>query len=600
MMPTLDETRRRFMTHFAGIGLGATLAPGILWARMQDAGATHVTVEMIADAMKLSGLEFGEDELKGMVDAANRNLAGYEEMRAIHVPNDVSPPFHFSAIVPGIEVSRKPQPFMLSAAPPVKRPATLEDAAFWPVRHLAELVRTKQVTSLELTEMYLARLHRYNPKLNNVVTFLDDYGRAEARRADAEIAAGRYKGPLHGIPWGAKDIISVKGFKTTWGSPAFKEQVFDYDASIIEMLRDAGAVLIAKLTTGELASGDQWFGGQTKNPWNLAQGSSGSSAGPSSATAAGCVGFAIGTETSGSILSPSARCGLAGLRPTFGRISRYGVMALSWTQDRLGPIVRYAEDAAIVMQAVAKPDGRDMSVSDLPFNWNAQLDVKKLRVGIIRPSFDEITNAAAKKNAEASLETLRAIGVKELVPVEVPDFTTNVSAINVESVVFFDEAARAGRMKDARNGGRPSGRLVPAVEYLRAQRVRTMMMEKLAQATAHVDVYVVGANPFGDGGGRGRGAGGGGGGRGDEGRGAAATTTAEPPRPQSATQRHFSMANLACYPAMNIPNGFLESGSPTNIVFYGRPFGEMPVIALGKAYQDAAGFHLKKPTAIDT
>jgi Asp-tRNA(Asn)/Glu-tRNA(Gln) amidotransferase A subunit family amidase len=579
------------MTHFAGIGLGTTLAPGIIWARMQDAGTSRITAEMVADAMKLSGLEFTEAELKEMVTSANRNLTGYEEMRAIHIPNDVSPPFHFSPIVAGMDVSRKKLPFTLSAAPAVKRPAQLEDVAFWPVRHLAELVRTKQVTSLELTEMYLARLRRYNGKLNNVVTFLDDHGRAEARGADAEIAAGKYKGPLHGIPWGAKDIISVKGFKTTWGSPAFKEQMFDYDASIVEMLRDAGAVLIAKLTTGELASGDQWFGGQTKNPWNLSQGSSGSSAGPSSATAAGCVGFAIGTETSGSILSPSARCGLAGLRPTFGRISRYGVMALSWTQDRLGPIVRYAEDAAIVMQAVAKPDGRDMSVSDLPFNWNGQTDARKLKVGIIKESFDEITNPIAKKNADAALDALRSIGVAQFVPVKVPEFTTNVSAINVESLVFFDEHARAGDMKEARNGGRPAGRLVPAVEYLRAQRVRMMMMEKLAEATRHVDVYLVGANPFGDGGGRGRGEGRG------EGRGAAPDA---PPRPQTATQRHFAMANLACYPAMNMPNGFLETGSPTNFVIYGRPFGELDVIALGKAYQDAAGFHLKKPAALET
>ncbi len=278
------------MAHFAGIGLGSTLAPGIIWARMQDAGEKTITLAMVAEAMKLSGLELTEDELKSMVDSANQNLTRFEEMRAVHIPNDVSPPFHFSAIVPGIEVNKTKLPFKLSAAPAVKRPSNLEDVAFWPVRHLAELLRTKQVTSLELTEMYLARLHRYNGLLNNVVTFLDDYGRAEAKKADAEIAAGKYKGPLHGIPWGAKDIISVKGYKTTWGSPAFKEQSFDYDASVVEMLRDAGAVLIAKLTTGELASGDNWFGGQTKNPWNPTQGSSGSSAGPSSATAAGCVG----------------------------------------------------------------------------------------------------------------------------------------------------------------------------------------------------------------------------------------------------------------------------------------------------------------------
>ncbi len=591
------------MTHFASIGLGTTLAPGILWARMQDAGETRVTLEMVTDAMKLSGLEFTETELKAMVQAANQNLTRYQELRAIHIPNDVSPPFHFSAIVPGIEINKTKLPFRLSAPPAVKRPSQLEEVAFWPVRHLAELIRTKQVTSLELTEMYLARLHRYNAKLNNVVTFLDEHGRAEAKRADAEIAAGKYKGPLHGIPWGAKDIIAVKGYKTTWGSPAFKEQSFDYDASVVELLREAGAVLIAKLTTGELASGDQWFGGQTKSPWNLSQGSSGSSAGPSSATAAGCVGFGIGTETSGSILSPAARCGLAGLRPTFGRISRYGVMALSWTQDRLGPICRYAEDCAIVMQAVAKPDGRDMSVSDVPFNWNAQLDVKKLRVGYIKESFDELTNATAKQHAQQTLDTLRTIGVSEFIPMTIPEVPSlsALGALGVESVVFFDEHARAGRMKEARGGGRPNGRLIPAVEYLRSQRLRMMMMMKLAEATAHVDVYLVASNNTGGGDGGGRGGRGGGRGADPTTPDTAAATTAptEPPRPQTPAQRHSTMANLACYPAINMPNGFAENGSPTNVTFFARPFGEMEMLALAKAYQDAAGFHLKRPTALD-
>ena len=600
------------MMHFAGIGLAGTLAPGILWARMQDADTRTITLEMVTDAMKLSGLEFTESELKAMVESANQNLTRYEEQRAVHIPNDVSPPFHFSPLVPGMTVGRTRLAFRLSALPAIKRPANLEDAAFWPVRHLAELVRTRQVTSLELTEMYLARLHRYNATLNNVVTFLDDLGIAEAKRADAEIAAGRYRGPLHGIPWGAKDIISVKGFKTTWGSPAFKDQSFDYDASVVELLREAGAVLIAKLSTGELASGDQWFGGQTKNPWNLSQGSSGSSAGPSSATAAGCVGFGIGTETSGSILSPSARCGLAGLRPTFGRISRYGVMALSWTQDRLGPICRYAEDCAIVMQAIARPDGRDMSVSDIPFNWNPDLDVRKLRVGIIRESFDELTDPAVKENANRTLDALRSIGIARFIPVAIPEMPGNINAlggIGVESTAFFDEHARAGRMKEARGGGRANGRLVPAVEFLRAQRIRMMMMMKLAEATA-VDVYIVASNPAAGGGRRG----------GDPAsldfardspepgrrasldvaRDSGGPPASDPPRPQTPTQRHFNMANLAAYPAINVPNGFLDSGSPTNVTFYARPFGEMELVALAKAYQDTSGLHLKRPKAFLT
>jgi hypothetical protein len=256
-MPELAETRRRFMTYFAGVGLGSTLAPGIVWARMQDAGTQTITLEMITDALKLSGIELTEDERKEMVAGANRNLTQYADIRKIHIPNDVSPPFHFSPIVPGMEVSKARLPFRLSAAPSVKRPANLEDVAFWPIRSLGELVRTRQVTSLELTEMYLARLHRYNGKLNNVVSFLDDYGRAEARKADAEIAGGKYKGPLHGIPLGRERHHFSQRLQDDVGSPAFKEQTFDYDASVVEMLRDAGAVLIAKLATGELASGDQ-------------------------------------------------------------------------------------------------------------------------------------------------------------------------------------------------------------------------------------------------------------------------------------------------------------------------------------------------------
>jgi Asp-tRNA(Asn)/Glu-tRNA(Gln) amidotransferase A subunit family amidase len=588
-MKNIDSTRRRFMATFAGAGLGSTLVPGVLWARMQDAAAQRITLAMVDDALKLAGIEIGEEEKKNLVETANRNLTSFEELRKLHIPPDVSPPFHFSPVVPGMTVNKTRVPFRLSSAPSVKRPANLEEVAFWPLRNLGELLRTRQVTSLELTEMYLARLHRYNPLLNNVVTFLDDYGRAEARRADAEIAAGKYKGPLHGIPWGAKDIISVKGFKTTWGSNNFKEQVLDYDASVVEQLRDAGAVLIAKVTTGELAGGDNWFGGQTKSPWDPTQGSSGSSAGPASATAAGCIGFGIGTETSGSILSPSARCGLPGLRPTFGRISRYGCMALSWTQDRLGPICRYAEDTAIVMQAIARPDGRDMSVSDVPFNWDARFDIRKLKVGIIQDSFDTITNASAKANADKMLQTFRSLGVTEFTPITVPVFPVATGGFSAERAAYFDEHARAGRMKGTRSGGSgANARLIPAPEYLQQQRARMMMMIELAKATANVDVYLVGSNNTGSGGPPRR-----------EDTPATPPPAPRPEREQSPTQRHFGYANLAGYPAINLPNGFADTGGPTNAVIYAQPFRELEIIALAKAYQDVAGFHLMKPTKLD-
>lgn len=601
-MQELGDTRRRFIAHFAGAGLGATLAPGIVWAKMQEQNTDRVTLEMVTAALGLAGIESTKEERQGMVNGANQSLTRYEAIRQIEIPNDVSPPFHFSALVPGIDVDKTRRPFYLSTAPSVQRPANLEDVAFWPVRHLSELIRTKQVTSLELTEMYLARLHRYNGVLNNVVTFLDDVARAQATQADREIAAGEFRGALHGIPWGAKDIISVKGYRTTWGTEPLKDQVLGYDASVVEMLRDAGAVLIAKLTTGELASGDRWFGGQTRSPWDPEVGSSGSSAGPSSATAAGCVAFAIGSETSGSILSPSARCGLAGLRPTFGRISRYGVMALTWTQDRLGPICRHAEDCAMVMQAIAKPDGRDMSVSDIPFNWDARLDIKTLRVGYIKESFDDLTNANAKANADQLLETLRSIGVSTFVPMEIPSPNTSGSAIGVESAAYFDHMARAGELEGARGGRRASAWLTPAVEFLQQQRVRMMMMMELEKATRGLDVYVVASNNTGGtptpAGGRGRGGGGRGaatGGRGTAGARGGGAGRGGGRGVQSPARRHSSMANLACYPAINIPNGFADNGQPTNATFFARPFDEMPLLALAKAYQDAAGFHRRKP-----
>jgi Asp-tRNA(Asn)/Glu-tRNA(Gln) amidotransferase A subunit family amidase len=595
-MIDLSDNRRRFLAYFSGAGLGTTLLPGVLWGQMQQDGAQRVTPEMLKAALGLAGLTFSDEDQKAMLQGVNRNLTSYEELRKTPIPNDVAPPFYFSPIVSGMKVNRTREPFRASA-PKVKRPGDLEEVAFWPIVQLSQLLKTRQVTSTELTHMYLARLHKYNDKLNCVVTFLDEVALAQAKHADEEIAAGRYKGPLHGIPWGAKDIIAVKGFKTTWGSGAYKDQMIDEDASVVEMLRDAGAVLIAKLTTGELAQGDNWFGGQTKNPWNLSQGSSGSSAGPASATAAGCVAFGIGSETSGSILSPSGRCGVTGLRPTFGRVSRYGVMALSWTQDRLGPLCRYAEDCALVMSVIAKPDDRDLSVSELPFNWNALLDIRKLRVGYIKAAFEETRDAAAKEYDQKALDQIKALGVN-LVEVTIPEVNVDTSGFNVESAAFFDELTRSGRDKEMTNPGRAAGwrttRLMPAVEYIQGQRARAMMMAKLAEATKDVDVYLA---PTGAGAGGGGAPGRGRGGPAADGTpaGGRATDSGTQQRRVSVTQRHFNMANVGGYPALAAPSGFAESGSPFSISFYARPFGEAELLALGKAYQDASGFHLKHP-----
>jgi Asp-tRNA(Asn)/Glu-tRNA(Gln) amidotransferase A subunit family amidase len=580
-MTKTQETRRRFIAHCANLGLSTTLLPGVLWGEMQRAGTESITADMLTGALAVAGLEFTEDERKAMLQTVNRSLADYEALRQFPISDNTSPPFHFNPIVPGMKVNRKAEPMKLSVVSSIKRPAILEDVAFWPVRHLAELVRTKQVTSTDLTMMYIDRLHRFNPKLNNVVTFLDDLAWKQAKQADAEIAAGKYKGPLHGIPWGVKDIIAVKGYRTTWGSDAYKEQMIDEEATVVELLRDAGAVLIAKLATGELAGGDRWWGGQTKNPWDPTQGSGGSSAGPGSATGAGCVAFSLGTETSGSIIGPSSRCGVTGLRPTLGRVSRYGVMTLSWTQDRVGPMTRYAEDCAIVLNAISKQDDRDMTVQDIPFNWNGQMDIRKIRFGYIKEAFDAVTNPIAKASDEQTLAKLQSLGLR-LTPVHVPNFKLNVSAYQVEWAVFFDRALREGTSKRFTNQSLDAelreSRVIPAVEYLQAQRARMVMMTMLADATKDVDVWIAPGNA------------------GNTGARAAAGGT--PPAARNATPagRHSTMCNSACYPALSVPNGFNANGTPTAITFFARPFGEAELLAVAKAYQDATGYHLKHPS----
>ncbi len=569
MTDNTSETRRRFMAHFAQAGLGATLLPGVLWGKVQEEEEARITADMLRDALAMSGIEFTDEERAEMVERVNNAIENYEKLHEFHIPNDVSPPFHFNPIVPGMRVDRTARPFRVSDPPSVTRPSNLEDVAFWSVRRLAELIRSRQVTSVELTTMYMQRLKKYNPVLNCVVSFTDDLAMNQARQADAEIAAGRYKGPLHGIPWGAKDIIAARGYRTTWGSGAYQEQVFDYDATVIEFVRDAGAVLIAKLTSGEFAAGSNWFGGRTNNPWNPERSSGGSSAGPGSATGGGCVGFSLGTETSGSILGPSSNCGVTGLRPTLGRISRYGVMALSWTQDRVGPMCRYAEDCALVMQAISKPDDRDMSVQDIPFNWDANLDITQLRVGYLPEYLDGVEDSTLRANNQATLDQLTALGVK-LIEFDIPRFPVTVTAHNVEMAVFFDEFVRSDRVYEMTREGRAAGfrasRLIPAVEYLQSQRARMMMMMDLAKATEGIDVFLI---P--------RGGGGGGGGQ---------------PEGLSAS----SQCNYATYPALAVPNGFNDEDMPTSMTFFARPFGESELLAVAKAYQDASGHHLKSPT----
>ena len=578
------------MAYFSGAGLATTLLPGVLWAKMQEERAKRITAAMLKDALAIAGLEFTEEEREQLVNGLNQNLERYDNIRKLGL-QDLAPPLYFSPLVPGTKLDRVSRPIRASRAPSLRRPATLEELAFAPISHLAHLLKTRQVSSVELTQMYLARLKRYNPTLNCVVTFTDDLAMKQARQADQEIAAGKYRGPLHGIPWGCKDIIAVPGYPTTWGSDAFKMQVIENEATVVRLLREAGAVLIAKLTTGELAAGDRWFGGRTNNPWDPKDGSSGSSAGPASATAAGCVAFGIGTETSGSILSPATACGVTGLRPTFGRVSRHGCMTLSWSQDRIGPLCRTVEDCALVFQAIAKADEHDLSVIDLPFNWDAGLEVRKLRVGYLQSAFEEANREADwRRNDQQALESLRAMGIT----LEAFDFSTVSSPLvggsggilGAESAASFDEFLRSGRTSQLTNKQRANGfrqnRLIPAVEYLQAQRARALLMRQFAEVVGRFDVYVAPYMAVR-------------GGRGGDAAAPDTPPTPPPSQPPSAIRQHFQMANVCGYPAVSVPNGFTAEGKPTSMTFLGRLYNEAQILALAKAYQDHAGWHKSQP-----
>src|SRR5438128_7665569 len=375
----------------------------------------RVTKEMIHNAEKLIGIELTDAQEAMALRGVNLNLDNYEAVRKIDVPLDTEPAVVFHPALPGFHIKRASTKtkFRFGKHEPAQF-KSVEDLAFATVPQLAELIRTKKVSSVELTRMYLGRLKRYGPKLLCVVTLTEDLAMKQAQEADNDLRRGKYRGPLHGIPWGAKDLFATKGIKTTWGAEPYRNQVIDYDSAVTERLQAAGAVLVAKLSMGALAQGGRWFAGVTRNPWQVEEdkiGSSGSSAGPASATAAGLVGFSIGTETLGSIISPSSRCGVVGLRPTYGRISRYGAMGLSWTMDKVGPICRGVEDCAAVLQAAYGPDGHDLTVTDAAFNWLPDRPLASLRVAYLQAEFDHAEEKPKAMYKEA-LDALRAAGIK--------------------------------------------------------------------------------------------------------------------------------------------------------------------------------------------
>jgi Asp-tRNA(Asn)/Glu-tRNA(Gln) amidotransferase A subunit family amidase len=607
--------RRRFLGVCSAMGLGQTLLPGVLFGMAAQAqspaapsgDAAHemgkITPEMIDAAAVIAGITVTAEQKTMMLEGLAKQRDSVMMIRSMKIPNSVAPAFVFDPVPAGMVLDTVKQPMRMSAAPDVTGLASAgidgasNELAFASVRELAELVKTRKVSSVELTKMYLARLKRYDPQLHFVITLAEERALKQAAAADAEIAAGKYRGPLHGIPWGAKDLLAVKGYRTTWGAAGFEEQQFDYDATVVERLDAAGAVLVAKLTMGALAQGDLWFGARTRNPWNKKQGSSGSSAGSASAVAAGCVGFAIGTETLGSISSPSTRCGVTGLRPTFGFVPRTGAMALTWTMDKIGPICRAVEDCALVMSAIYGPDGHDRTVKDAAFNWDAKFEWKKLRVGYLKSEFDAPTlpanaTAAQKKDFErqaydakylvSALDELMNMGVK-LIPLQMPKgyhFGDITPLLEAEAAAAFDELTLSGR--DRLLTGQKSfdwpnqfrlGRFYSAVDYVQAQRARTLAMEAMAKLFAEVDVIVT---PSG---------------------GAQLTAT-----------------NLTGHPAVIVPNGVRGDGAPkpesdvdgarenvggpgtpVSLTFLGALYSDARLAAFARAYQENTSFHLVHP-----
>ena len=527
----------------------------------KDESEIKISNTDIASAEKIIGLSFSENERDSLKKDLEELLEAYAQNREVSISNEIPSVLQFNPLPVDYTYPEMRGDFAISLPKKIDLPENIDDLAFYSVRDLAHLIYTRKTSSLELTKYFIERLKKYDSQLHCVITITEDSALAQARAADAEIAAGKYRGYLHGIPYGAKDLLAKKGYKTSWGAMPYKDQFIQKDATVIKKLREAGAILVAKLSMGALAWGDVWYGEKTRNPWNLEQGSSGSSAGSASATAAGLVPFAIGTETWGSIVSPSNRCGTTGLRPTYGRISRNGAMALSWSMDKIGPICRTVEDCAIVFHYIYGPDDLDQSVIDLPFNYQPGIAIHKLRVGYLQSLFDE--DYENKDNDQETLEAIRKLGV-ELIPIELPDVSVNSLSfiLRAEAAAAFDELTRSNKddlmVRQIRNAWPNvlrSARFIPAVEYIQANRLRYLLVQAMDKVMQKVDLYI--APSFG----------------GD----------------------NLLLTNLTGHPCIVLPNGFNSQGSPTSITFIGRLFDEGKLLAFARIYQEATEHHIKHP-----
>lgn len=566
--PGLDSScgldRRRFMGLLPLVGAGAIAPAALLQQQQQEEEPGPVSKEDLDAAERIMGLDFTDEEDEMALRNVNRNLRSYEALREMDIPLDTEPALTFDPRPVGFHMPEGPSRVVMRQPVRVGKPSTDEDLAFQPLCRLARLVQSRQVSPVELARLYLDRLREYDPTLLCVITYTAERAMAQARRAEEEIMAGIYRGPLHGIPWGAKDLLATRGYRTTWGAKPYEEQMISYDATVVERLDRAGAILIAKLTLGALAMGDRWYGGRTRNPWNPEEGSSGSSAGPAATTSAGLVGFSIGSETLGSIMSPSARCGVVGLRPTFGRVSRYGAMGLCWSMDKLGPLCRGVEDAALVFEAIRGSDSRDPTVVDAPFRWEEPRPLKDMRIGFIPQEFEggRRTSEQRKKTYADALNVLQALGAR-LEPIELPDLPIGAMrlVLNVEASAAFDDLVRSGRVNELtrQNAGAwpnsfRTARFVPAVEFIRAQRARRILMRHTEVLMSQYDAFVT---------------------------------------PNSSSS--LTMTNLTGHPALAVPCGFDEDGDPMVIMITGRLYDEATILDIGWQYEQATEWDTRRP-----
>jgi Asp-tRNA(Asn)/Glu-tRNA(Gln) amidotransferase A subunit family amidase len=520
-----------------------------------------ITKGNIENTEKIIGLEFNDSERDSMLNNLEDQLTNYKNISKIELSNSVPPAIIFNSIPVGFKFPKEQKEIKYSNYKYAKLPTNKNDLAFYSIGELAELIRTKQITSAELTKFFIDRLKKYDPQLHCVITITEERALNQAKKMDEEISEGKYRGLLHGIPFGVKDLLSTKDYKTTWGAMPYKDQRINEDATVITKLEKAGAVLCAKLTMGALAWGDVWFGGKTRNPWNIEQGSSGSSAGSASSVSAGLLPFAIGTETWGSIVSPSTVCGTTGLRPTYGRVSRTGAMALSWSMDKIGPICRTVEDLVIVFSAIKGLDGIDQTLYDVPFNYKPKINFKGLKIGYLKSDFDKKYDFHL--NDSLTLAKLKELGAK-LISIELPKIPVNDLAIilSAESAAAFDELTRSNKddllvrqIKNAWPNSFRSSRFISAVEYINANRIRFLLIQEMQKLMEQVDIYIAPS---------------------DEG-------------------DNELLTNLSGHPCVVLPNGFSKEGTPTSITFIGRLFDEGRLIAFAKAYQDATDYNKQHP-----